>query len=125
MSKTCLVLGHVAFEDLGLLSPLLRERGYGIRYLQAGVDRTSVRFIVRDFDMVGLKQKEVLLRSLAEETVSRFDGATIQEAIERSLLAVHDDHAILLLADPFAETERTGLNIKLAGHIDQLDADLV
>ena len=39
MSKTCLVLAHVAFEDLGLLSPLIRDRGYEIRYLQAGVDR--------------------------------------------------------------------------------------
>src|SRR5207302_3411688 len=46
MSKTCLVLGHVAFEDLGLLSPLLRERGYGIRYLQAGVDRIDAAAVV-------------------------------------------------------------------------------
>ncbi len=38
MSKTCLVVGHVSFEDLGLLAPLIRERGYEIRYLQAGVD---------------------------------------------------------------------------------------
>jgi GMP synthase (glutamine-hydrolysing) len=37
--KTCLVLGHVAFEDLDLLAPIIAERGYAIRYLQAGVDR--------------------------------------------------------------------------------------
>jgi GMP synthase (glutamine-hydrolysing) len=37
-SRTCLVLGHVAFEDLDLLAPIIVQRGYGIRYLQAGVD---------------------------------------------------------------------------------------
>jgi GMP synthase (glutamine-hydrolysing) len=37
--KTCLVVYHVAFEDLDLLAPLVAERGYEVRYLQAGVDR--------------------------------------------------------------------------------------
>lgn len=34
----CLALRHVAFEDLGLFEPLLRERGFGIDYRQAGID---------------------------------------------------------------------------------------
>jgi GMP synthase (glutamine-hydrolysing) len=38
MSKTCLAVRHVAFEDLGLLDPLLAARGYHVRYLDAGVD---------------------------------------------------------------------------------------
>ena len=29
---------HVLFEDLGILAPLLTERGYCIRYLDAGID---------------------------------------------------------------------------------------
>lgn len=36
--KTCLVLRHVAFEDLGLLAEPLRRRGYGIRYVDAPVE---------------------------------------------------------------------------------------
>jgi GMP synthase (glutamine-hydrolysing) len=39
MSKSCLAVRHVAFEDLGLLTPLLVDCGYEIRYHEAGVDR--------------------------------------------------------------------------------------
>jgi GMP synthase (glutamine-hydrolysing) len=37
----CIALRHVAFEDLGTFEPLLRERGFGIDYRQAGVDPIS------------------------------------------------------------------------------------
>ena len=37
--------------------------------LQAGVDRTAVRLIVRDFDTAGLARKEALVEQLARETV--------------------------------------------------------
>ena len=35
----CLAVRHVAFEDIGLLAPLVAARGYEIRYHEAGVDR--------------------------------------------------------------------------------------
>jgi GMP synthase (glutamine-hydrolysing) len=35
--KKCLAIRHVAFEDLGLLGPLVSARGYGVRYHDAGV----------------------------------------------------------------------------------------
>jgi len=38
MAKLCLAIRHVAFEDLGLLGPLLRARGYEVRYHDAGID---------------------------------------------------------------------------------------
>jgi GMP synthase (glutamine-hydrolysing) len=38
MAKTCLAVRHVAFEDLGMLGPLVAARGYGVRWLEAGVD---------------------------------------------------------------------------------------
>lgn len=37
----CIAIRHVAFEDLGAFDPLLRERGFGIDYRQAGVDPIS------------------------------------------------------------------------------------
>jgi GMP synthase (glutamine-hydrolysing) len=38
-TKSCLAVRHVAFEDLGLFDPLLADRGYAIRYHEAGVER--------------------------------------------------------------------------------------
>lgn len=37
-TRTALALRHIAFEDLGTLAPLLADRGYRIRYRDAGVD---------------------------------------------------------------------------------------
>lgn len=36
MTKRCIALRHVAFEDLGLFEPVLRRRGYEVDYVQAG-----------------------------------------------------------------------------------------
>src|SRR6204780_2159246 len=36
--KVCLAVRHVAFEDLGLLGPLVVSRGYEVRYHDAGID---------------------------------------------------------------------------------------
>jgi GMP synthase (glutamine-hydrolysing) len=38
MPHSVLALRHLAFEDLGLLGPLLEERGHTTRYLEAGID---------------------------------------------------------------------------------------
>jgi GMP synthase (glutamine-hydrolysing) len=39
MTRTCLAVRHVAFEDLGSLGPLATARGYDVRYHDAGVER--------------------------------------------------------------------------------------
>ena len=38
MTKQCVAVRHVAFEDLGLLGPLVSARGYDIRYHDAGIE---------------------------------------------------------------------------------------
>ena len=38
MTKTCLAVRHVAFEDLGLLGPLVEARGYELCYCDAGIE---------------------------------------------------------------------------------------
>jgi len=37
----CVVVQHLAFEDLGVFAPVIERFGYTIRYLQAGVDDLS------------------------------------------------------------------------------------
>ncbi len=42
----CIAIRHVAFEDLGLLAPLLAERGVSVRYREAGVDAIDAAELV-------------------------------------------------------------------------------
>lgn len=37
--RECLAVRHVAFEDVGLLADLLKERGFSLRYLEAGIEK--------------------------------------------------------------------------------------
>ncbi|AVG41455.1 glutamine amidotransferase [Achromobacter insolitus] len=38
MSLNAVAIRHVPFEDLGILAPILAERGYSVQYLDAGID---------------------------------------------------------------------------------------
>ena len=50
-SKTLVAFRHLAFEDLGLIEPLLVQRGWRIRYCDVGVDDLSAMEI-RDADLL-------------------------------------------------------------------------
>jgi tripeptide aminopeptidase len=63
--------------------------------VQAGVDRTSVKLIVRDFVTAALTEKEALLSTLAERVTARFAGARVALAIEeqyRNMREILDRH---------------------------------
>jgi len=47
MVKTCLAVRHVAFEDLGLLGPLVSARGYDVRYHDAGTQAFDVETVLQ------------------------------------------------------------------------------
>jgi len=49
----CLVIRHLAFEDLGVFAPVLTERGYEIDYRQAGVHAlTQEEWLAADLGVV-------------------------------------------------------------------------
>jgi len=63
--------------------------------MSASVDRTSVRFLIRDFVTSALKEKEALLERLARETVAAWPGASVSFKVEesyRNLKDVLDQH---------------------------------
>ena len=62
---------------------------------QSGVDRTTVKLLLRDFLTDGLKDKETLVRRLAQEAVSRHPGAHVEITVEesyRNMKTVLDQH---------------------------------
>ena len=67
--------------------------------VEAGVDRTSVKLLVRDFRTEGLAEKEQWLRSLAAEVVSGVAGAAFEAVVEesyRNMREVLDQHPLVV-----------------------------
>ncbi len=63
--------------------------------VEAGVERTSVRLIVRDFADAGLKEKEAMLERLARDAASAWPGARVEFTVEesyRNMKAILDRH---------------------------------
>ena len=67
--------------------------------MHAGVDRTSVRFIVRDFVIARLHDKEEQLASLARQAATTWPGVRVETAIEeqyRNMREVLDRHPLVV-----------------------------
>ena len=67
--------------------------------LQAGVDRTTVRFIVRDFETAALQEKESWLAGLAQEVVAAVPGASVEVKVDeqyRNMREVIDQHPLIV-----------------------------
>lgn len=52
--------------------------------MEASVERTAVRFIVRDFATAGLREKEDFLEQLARDTVAAWPGAAVTFEVKES-----------------------------------------
>ena len=77
-------IGRLPREEM---SPETTEghEGYLHPYqLQASVDRTSVKVLVRDFATAALKAKEALVEQLARDVVSAHPGSSFDVSIEES-----------------------------------------
>jgi tripeptide aminopeptidase len=71
----------------GRLSPETTEDydGYVHPYVvNASVETTIVKLLIRDFDVAGLREKESLLDTLATETLRDWPGASVESKIEES-----------------------------------------
>jgi tripeptide aminopeptidase len=70
--------------------------GYVHPYVvNAGVERTSVKLLLRDFETAGLREKEDFLVHLAEQTVADWSGASFEAKAEesyRNMREVLDHH---------------------------------
>ncbi len=69
------------------LSPETTEDREGFVHpyvVNASVERTSVKFIIRDFATPGLKEKEELLERLARETVTAWPGSQYTVKVDES-----------------------------------------
>jgi tripeptide aminopeptidase len=63
--------------------------------LTASVEKTSVKLLIRDFDIAGLHEKEASLEKLAGEIVSQWPGASFESRTEesyRNMKEVLDEH---------------------------------
>jgi len=82
----------------GTMSPETTEGYEGFVHpyvLQAAVDRTSVKLLVRDFVTAALKDKEALVERLANEIVAAHPGARVEVTVEeqyRNMKEVLDHH---------------------------------
>ncbi|HEX6975298.1 MAG TPA: peptidase T [Vicinamibacterales bacterium] len=67
--------------------------------VQASVDQTTVKLLIRDFVTAGLKEKEAWLERLAREVVAGVDGASVEVAVEesyRNMREVIDQHPLVV-----------------------------
>ncbi|MBI5709897.1 MAG: peptidase T [Candidatus Eisenbacteria bacterium] len=69
------------------LSPETTELREGFVHpyvVDASVERTSVKFLIRDFVTAGLKEKEALVEKLARETAATWPGASVTIRVDES-----------------------------------------
>ena len=77
--RSAVALRHVAFEDLGLLAPIMEREGWNVSFCEAPVDDLS-HFSIRDADLlivlggpIGVYETDSF-RSLQEKLISWSDG---------------------------------------------------
>ena len=99
------------------LSPETTEKREGFVHpyvVDAAVEKTSVKFLIRDFVTAELKTKEAFLEKLANETVAAWPGATVACKIEesyRNMKEVLDNHP-QVVENAREAVRRSGLELR-------------
>ncbi|NPV11783.1 MAG: peptidase T [Ignavibacteria bacterium] len=100
------------------LSPETTEgrEGYVHPYVvNGGVDVTTIKILIRDFEEAGLKEKEAFLKALAEEIVSKYPKASFKFEVQesyRNMRYVLDKHP-QVVQYALEAVERAGIKPKL------------
>ncbi len=100
------------------LSPETTEgrEGYVHPYvINGGVDVTTIKILIRDFEEAGLKEKESFLKSLAEEIVSKYPKASFKFEVQesyRNMRYILDQHP-QVVQYALEAVERAGIKPKL------------
>jgi tripeptide aminopeptidase len=107
-------IGRLPAESLSPETTSGREGFVHPYVLQAGVDRTSVRLLIRDFDRQGLLAKETLVENLAREAVERVPSAAVTFEIEESYRNMREvlDQQPEIAALAAAAVRRAGLEVR-------------
>lgn len=81
--------------------------------VNASVDRTSVKLLIRDFTRPGLQEKEDFLEKLARETAAAWPGASVEIKVEESYRNMREvlDHHPDVVENAREAIRRTGLEI--------------
>jgi tripeptide aminopeptidase len=77
-------LSHVPSDRMSPETTELREGFVHPYTMDASVDRTALKFIIRDFRTAELKKMEDVLERLARETVARWPGARYSVRVQES-----------------------------------------
>ena len=77
-------------------------------------EKATIQFIVRDFTLSGLQQHHDRLKKIAEETVARFSGATLEYALQEQYRNMKEvlDGCAQVAAYAEEAIQRSGLNVK-------------
>lgn len=99
------------------MSPEMTDgyQGYVHPYvINASVEKTSVKLLIRDFKTPGLQEKEDFLEKLARETVADWPGATVEIKVEESYRNMREalDHHPDVVENAREAIRRVGLTPK-------------
>ncbi len=98
------------------LSPETTDKREGFVHpyvVEASVERTSVKFLIRDFVTAELKTKEDFLAKLAQETVAAWPGASVEWKVEESYRNMKEilDQYPQVVENAREAVRRTGLEL--------------